>query len=309
MADTMSAVLAHDYGEASVLVLDKVPRPHPGNGQVLIHLKASGVNPADWKYRLGMFKERVPLQFPWIPGLEGAGTVEAVGTGVTKFRPGQEVYGAILASYAEYALAKETDIQLKPSGISFEEAATVPVGALTAWGAVIDTAKVEAGQKVLVQGAAGGVGGYAVQLARWKGAHVTGTSSAANVDFVRSLGAETAIDYSVTPFEKLVDDFDVVIDTVGGADLVQRSIRVLHPGGIYVTVAGMLPADAGKAEGVRATRAGRAPSETLSIISELLASKQIRPLVGKIFALADASQAQRLSETGHGRGRILLRIS
>ncbi len=309
MADTMSAVRAHDYGEASVLVLYKVARPQPGNGQVLIHLKASGVNPADWKYRSGMFKERMPLQFPWTPGLEGAGIVEAVGAGVTKFRRGQEVYGVMSATYAEYALAKESDIQPRPSGISLEEAATIPVGALTAWGAMIDTAKVEAGQKVLVQGAAGGVGGYVVQLARWKGAHVTGTSSAANVDFVRSLGAETAIDYNTTAFESVVHDLDVVIDTVGGADLIQRSIKVLHPGGIYVTVAGMLPADAGKAEGVRAVRGGRAPAETLVTISELIASRKLRPLVGKIFPLAEAAEAQRLSETGHGRGRILLRIS
>ena len=308
MTDTMNAIRAHDYGDPSVLKLERVDRPQPGDDQVLIRLRAAGVNPADWKYRLGMYKARMPLEFPWTPGLEGAGVIEAAGAGVTKFRPGQEVFGAFTCAYAEYAVAKETDIQPKLAGLSFEEAASVPVGTLTAWGAVIDTAKVEAGQHVLVQGGAGGVGGYAVQLACWKGAHVTGTASGANVDYVRSLGADSAIDYTAQPFESVLHDFDVVIDTVGG-DLAQRSFKVLRQNGIYVTVAGMLAEDAGKAEGVRAMRAGRTPVERLRDISELIEAKKLRPKAGKIFSLAEAAQAQALSQTGHGRGRIILQIS
>lgn len=303
----MKAIRAQDYGGPEVLVLEEIAWPEPKPNEVLIRLKAAGVNPADWKYRAGMYKQFMPLQFPWTPGLEGAGVVEAVGADVKNFRPGQEVYGMVSASYAEYALAMEKDIQPKPSGVTFEEAAAVPMGALTAWGAVINTAKVEAGQHVLVHGGAGGVGSYAVQLARLKGAHATATVSAANVDFVRSLGAETVIDYNATQFEGAVHGLDAVIDTVGG-DLAGRSFKVLRPNGMYVTVAGRLPEGAGKSEGVQATGAGRAATETLRQISELLESKRIRPTVGKVFSLADAPQAHLFSQGGHGRGRIILLI-
>ncbi len=308
MTDTMSAIRARDYGDPSVLVFEQVERPAPEGDQVLIRLRAAGVNPADWKRRAGLYKQMMPVQFPWTPGLEGSGVVEAVGGDVHSFRLGQEVYGVVSGGYAEYALAKEKDIRPIPIGFTFEEAASIPIGALTAWGAVIDTADVRAGQRVLVQGATGGVGGYAVQLARWKGAHVIGTSSAANVDYVKSLGAEQALDYNAAPFETVVRDLDVVIDTVGG-DLMERSFKVLRPDGVYVTVAGRLPDDAGKGAGVRAVRGGRAPSEKLRDISELVDAKRIWPTVGKVFPLAEARQAQELSQTGHGRGRIILRIS
>ncbi len=308
MTDTMSAIRARDYGDPSVLVFEQVERPAPEGDQVLIRLRAAGVNPADWKRRAGLYKQMMPVQFPWTPGLEGSGVVEADGGDVHSFRLGQEVYGVVSGGYAEYALAKEKDIRPIPIGFTFEEAASIPIGALTAWGAVIDTADVRAGQRVLVQGAAGGVGGYAVQLARWKGAHVIGTSSAANVDYVKSLGAEQALDYNAAPFETVVRDLDVVIDTVGG-DLMERSFKVLRPDGVYVTVAGRLPDDAGKGAGVRAVRGGRAPSEKLRDISELVDAKRIWPTVGKVFPLAEARQAQELSQTGHGRGRIILRIS
>ena len=160
---------------------------------------------------------------------------------------------------------------------------------------------------MLVHGAAGGVGSFAVELARWKGAHVIGTSSANNLEFVRSLGAESAIDYNATPFEKVVNGMDVVIDTVGG-DFPKRSYKVLRPNGIFVTVATQLPEDAGKAEGIKAMAGRRAPIELLREISELLESKKINPEVGRIFPLIDGRKAQELSETGHGRGRIVLQI-
>ena len=308
MTEMMNAIQAMDYGGPEVLEFQQVDRPEPGGDQVLVRLKAAGVNPADWKYRSGMYKERMPVHFPWIPGLEGSGVVEAVGADVKTYKAGQEVYGAITSSYAEYALAKEKDIQPIPGGLTFEEAASLPVGVLTAWGALIDTANVQAGQNVLVHGAAGGVGAYVVQLAHWKGAHVIGTASAANLDYVRSLRADEALDYMAEPFESVVHDLDVVIDTVGG-DYAQRSFKVLRPGGIYVTVAGMLPKDAGKAEGIRAERGVRATSDKLQEISKLLEAKQIWPTAGKLFPLPEARQAQELSQTGHGRGRIILRIS
>lgn len=303
----MQTIQAQDYGGADVLVLTQAPIPKPNADQVLIQLKAAGVNPADWKIRSGYFKQFMPLQFPWTPGLEGAGIVQAVGTNVTEFKKGQAVYGIVSSGYAEYALAEKGDIQPKPDSISYEEAASIPVGALTAWAAVIDTANVQSGQRVLVHGGAGGVGLYAVQLARWKGAHVTATASAKNLELVRSLGTENVIDYNATHFEDVVKDVDVVIDTVGG-DLPDRSLQVIRPGGIFVTVAGRLAEDAGKAQNVRVASAGRAPTENLKKINELVEAKQLKPVVGQVFALNEAPKAQELSQTGHGSGRIILEI-
>ena len=306
-SETMKAIRAHDYGGPEVLVLEEVPRPHPEAGQVLVQLHAAGVNPADWKYRSGMFKQFMPLRFPWTPGLEGAGVVAEAGPGADAFQPGQAVYGLIASSYAEYAAAPTGDLQPKPANLTFDEAATVPVGALTAWGAVIDTAQVQPGQRVLIQGAAGGVGVFAVQLARWKGARVLGTTSTRNVDFVRALGVQEVIDYTAGPFEQAVRDVDVVIDTVGG-DIITRSIQVIRPGGTFVTVAGRPDPGLGKDRDIRATNAGRAPVEQLAEISRLLEAGTLRPVVGRVFPLAQASQAHEASQTGHGTGRIILHI-
>jgi NADPH:quinone reductase-like Zn-dependent oxidoreductase len=304
----MQAIRVRDYGEPEVLVLEQAPRPEPQAGEALIRIFAAGVNPADWKMRFGMYKAFMPLTFPWTPGLEGAGIVDAVGPEVTTLHPGQAVYGRIQGAYAEYASAPVSDLQLKPASLSFEQAASVPVGALTAWQAVIESAQVQPGQRVLVHGAAGGVGIYAVQLAKWKGAHVVGTASAGNLEFIQSLGAEKAIDYNAAPFETVVRDLDVVIDTVGG-DLPERSLKVIGPGGVLVSVAARLSHEMGQAQNIRTPGSGRAGSEKLAQVNELLESKQIRPVVGSVFPLADARQAQELSYTGHGRGRIILRIS
>ena len=305
---TMQAIRAHDYGGPEVLVLEQAPRLEPKADEVLIRIKAAGVNPADWKYRSGAYKQFMPLQFPWTPGLEGSGTIESVGANVTAFKKGDEVYGFVTGGYAEYALAKANEIQRKPAILTFVEAASLPVGALTAWGALIESAKIEAGQRVLVHGAAGGVGAYVVQLARWKGAHVTGTASTRNVEFVRSLGAENVIDYSATRFETVVHDLDVVIDTVGG-ELAERSFQVLRSGGIFVTVAGRLAEDAGKAQKITAMSGRRAAGENLKQISELIEAKQLKPVTGAVFPLAEARQAHELSQTGHGRGRIILHVA
>lgn len=300
----MQAVRFHAYGGPEVLVVEQTPRPQPQADQVLIRVVAAGVNPADNAFRAGYFKEFMPLPMPWIPGLEGAGIVEAVGENVTTFQPGQAVFGLVTGGYAEYAVAAASELQPKPAHLTFEEAASVPVGALTAWQAV-EQANVQAGQRVLVQGAAGGVGLYAVQLARLKGASVIGTASASNVEFVRSLGAETVIDYNATRFETAVRDLDVVIDTVGG-EVVERSWQVLRPNGILITVAARLTPEAGQAHGVRAASSGRAAPETLKQVSELLEAKQLMPVVGARFTLAEARQAQELVQTKHGRGRIIL---
>jgi NADPH:quinone reductase-like Zn-dependent oxidoreductase len=304
----MKAVQIQDYGGPEALHVAEVEKPQPSAGQVLIRLYAAGVNPADWKYASGAYRAFMPLTMPWTPGIEGAGVIEALGSGVTGFQVGQAVFGGFFGSYAEYAVAPATDVQPKPANLSFEQAATVPVGALTAWGAVIDTAQVQAGQRVLVHGGAGGVGLYAVQLARWKGAHVIATASAHNAGLVRELGAEQVLDYNAAPFETLVHDLDAVIDTVGG-DLVERSLKTLRRGGIFVTVAGRPTPELGQDLGVRAVSTGRTPMENLRQIASLLEEGKLRPVVGKVFPLEEARQAFELSQTGHGRGRILLHIA
>lgn len=303
----MKAVRVHDYGGLDALVFEAAPRPEPQPGQVLIRMKAAGVNPADSAARGGAFRQWMPLQFPWTPGLEGAGTVEAVGEGASSFKPGQEVYGFVTGGYAQYAVASEKDLQLKPSVLSMDEAASAPMGTIMAWGAVIDLAKVDAGQAVLIHGAAGGIGSYATQLSHWRDAYVIGVTSKANLAFVRSLGAQMAIDYNEAPFETVVQDVDAVIDTVGGGTI-DRSWGVIRPGGILVTVAGRVAEDAGKAQGVRAASVRRPTFADHAEISKMLEAKVLVPTVRAAFPLADARNAQELSETRHGRGRIILQI-
>ena len=304
----MQAIRIKDFGGPETLVLEQAPCPQPQTGEALIRILAAGVNPADWKMLAGMYKAFMPLTFPWTPGLEGAGIVEAVGAEVTNLQTGRAVYGRIMGTYAEYATAPAGDLQPKPALLAFEQAASVPVGALTAWQAVIEAAQVQPGQRVLVHGAAGGVGVYAVQLAKWKGGHVVGTASASNLELVQSLGAERVIDYNAVPFESLLQDLDVVIDTVGG-DLPERSLKVLRSGGVLVSVAARLSSELGQARNIRTPSLGRAGSEKLAQISELLESQQITPVVGEVFPLSKARQALELSRTGHGRGRIILQIS
>lgn len=303
----MTAVRIHDYGDASALVLEEAPRPEPRADQVLIRMAAAGVNPADSAARAGLFKQFMALQFPWTPGLEGAGVIEAVGAEVKAFKVGQEVYGFVTGGYAQYAVAQVNDIQLKPAALTMEGAAATAMGAAMAWGAVIENAKVESGKAVLIHGAAGGIGAFATQLSHWKEAFVIGVTSKENLQFVKSLGAQLVVDYRESPFEAVVQDVDVVVDTVGG-DIPQRSWAVMRTGGILVTVVGRLAEDAGKAQGMRAASVRRPTFGDLTQISELLQSKTLVPTIRQEFPLSEARQAQELSETRHGRGRIILKI-
>src|SRR5258706_2246124 len=205
--NTMRTVHFYAYGDPEQLVVEQIPRPEPQAGEVLVRVHAAGVNPIDWKVRKGLFKDVRPVPLPFTPGSELAGTVELLGLGVTAFEIGQAVYGrGAQGAYADYALIPADSLAPKPRTISFDEAASVPVGARTAWLALFSLADLRAGQQVLVHGAAGGVGNYAVQLARWKGAHVIGTASQNNLEFVRSLGVDTVIDYHATAFEHVVHE-------------------------------------------------------------------------------------------------------
>ena len=309
-ADTMRAVRFHEYGPSSTLVLDEVPRPEPAEGEVLVRVRVAGVNAIDWKFRAGYLQAFMPLELPHTPGLDVAGVVEQVGPGVAGFSVGDEVFGRGSGTYAEYAVAPIVTLAHKPAGITFEQAATLPVGGVTAWVGLFDAAHLEAGQRVLVHGAAGGVGSLAVQLAHWKGAYVIATTSAANVAFVTSLGADEVIDYTAVQFEDAVSEMDVVYDAVGG-DVTGRSWSVLKKGGILVVVAGGLDPEAAEQRGVRTSNV-QPPAVTTPILEELARLVELGALVapvGTSFPVARAAEAHAASETGHGRGRIVLRVS
>jgi NADPH:quinone reductase-like Zn-dependent oxidoreductase len=305
----MRAVRFHEYGPPSVLVVDEIDRPEPKAGDVLIQVHAAGVNPIDWKMRAGYLQQYMPVTLPHTPGLDVAGVVVSVGEGVSDFTAGARVFGRGTGTYAEYSAAPITTIAHIPEGVSFEQAATLHVGGVTAWLGLFDSGHLEAGQRVLVQGGAGGVGAIAVQLAHWKGAYVIATTSTANVDFVRSLGADEVIDYTSVNVEDAVLDVDVVLDTVGG-EVTAQSWGALKPGGILVTVVGTADADVASKRGAR-TEAIRRVAETSPILEDLgalVASGALKPEIQRVFPLDDAVDAQAASETGHGRGRILLRV-
>ena len=307
---TIQAVRVHQYGEPKELKLEQISRPEPQAGEVLVRVLAAGVNPIDWKIRAGWLKDFIPMQFPYIPGLDLAGVVEEVSPGVTAFQKGQAVFGqGSKGAYAEYAVAPVEKLAPKPKALSFDEAAAIPVGATTAWQGIFDHGGLQAGQRVLIQGASGGVGLFAVQFARWKGAHVIGTTSTTNVDFVRSLGAETVIDYASTPVEQVVHDVDLVFDTVGGNTL-ESSLRVLKRGGTLVTIAGQPPEEKVRERGVRvASLAAQVSSDLLHTFAQLIDEGQVKVFVRERFSLSQAQQAHERSQSGHGRGRIVLSIA
>ncbi len=304
---TMKAVQIHSMGGPEVLRLEDVPKPQPGTLEVLVRVHAAGVNPVDWKIREGHLG-KIPL--PSVLGIDFSGVIEALGPEVTEFRVGESVFGSVSdesGSYAEYALAPTSQIIEKPATLEHVHAAAVPVPALTAWQALFDAAKLEAGQTVLIHAAAGGVGGFAVQFAKWKGARVIGTASGRNVDMVRGLGADQVIDYRSTRFEDAVREVDVVFDTIGG-ETQERSWKVLKKGGILVSIVQPPPEKA--AGGVRGTfmRQNAKRTDQLAEIAELVASGQVKINVETVLPLREARKAQELSQSGHARGKIVLAI-
>ncbi len=252
----------------------------------------------------------MPLELPYIPGLDLAGRVAEVGSGAAGFTVGGDVSGRGQSAYAEYATAPAQSIARKPEAVSFAQAATLPVGGVTAWWGLFETAGLVTGQRLLVHGGSGGAGGLAVQLGRWKGAHVIATTSTANLDFVRSVGADEVVDYSASRFEDVVQDVDVVFDTVGG-DVTDRSWSVLRKGGILVSVAGMPQSERAEQHGVRTSGVQAPPAirQILDQLAALVVDGSLTPLVGERFPLAKAEAAHGASETGHGRGRIVLEVS
>ena len=309
---TMKAVRLHEYGGPEVLKYEDAPRPEPAAGEVLVRVHAAGVNPVDWKIRAGHMKGLINYKLPMIPGWDLSGVVEATGPGVTAWKKGDEVYSrpdiSRDGSYAEYISVKGQELGHKPRSIDHVKAASIPLAALTAWQALFDAAGLQPGQRVLIHAAAGGVGTFAVQLARWKGAHVIGTASEKNHALLKELGADELIDYNQTRFEDVVRDVDVVLDTMAG-ETRDRSWKTLKKGGILVSILGQPSNDDAAKYGVRAAGVFVQPNQAeLEQIGSLVDSGKVKPVIEAVLPLKDARRAHEMNQTLHTRGKIVLQV-
>jgi NADPH:quinone reductase-like Zn-dependent oxidoreductase len=310
--DTMKAIRIHEYGGPEVLTYEDAPRPQPAAGEVLIRVHATSVNPVDNAIRQGHFKERMKYDMPMIPGWDVSGVIEAVGPGVARLKVGDAVYSRPDLSrdgaYAEYIAVRESEVALKPKSIDHVRAAAIPLTALTAWQALFDAGHLSAGQTVLIHGAAGGVGHFAVQFAKAKGARVIATASQRNHDFLRSLGADEVIDYNTTKFEDVVHDVDVVLDTITG-EIQDRSWQVIKKGGIYVSILQPPNQEKAAAHGVRSAHVFVQPNVgELDEIARLVDTGKVKPVIEKVFPLAEAAAAQQAVATHHTRGKIVITV-
>ena len=311
--ETMKAIVAHQYGGPEVLKLEDLPIPAPKDDEMLIKVVAAGVNSFDGNLLSGNWaKPPNGTHLPWQPGYDIAGTVEKVGGKVTKFKVGDPIYAFITilkgGGYAEYALAKESDAALKPATISLVEAAGAPSVAVTAWQAIVDKANLQSGQTVLIHGASGGVGLFAIPIAKIRGAKVFATASTANQDFLKQLGADVAIDYKTQKFEEIAKDVDVVIDGVGGETLA-RSYPIVKKGGIIVALTSRVDQAQLDKYGIRgASLVVQNNGDELAQIGKLIDEGKIKIVVSETFPLGDAAKAVAKADTGHARGKIVLKV-
>jgi NADPH:quinone reductase-like Zn-dependent oxidoreductase len=308
----MKAVRMHGYGGPEVLLYEDAPRPVAGEGEVLVRIHAAGINPVDWKIRQGMTRGFLDYKLPVILGWDFSGVVEEVGPGVTGWKKGDEVYArpdiSRNGAYAEYIAVKASEIGPKPKSLDHVHAAAIPLAALTAWQAMFDAAGLQAGQRILIHAAAGGVGTFAVQLAKWKGAYVIGTASARNHEFLRQLGADEVIDYTAFRFEDVVRDVDVVLDSMAG-EVRSRSWQVLKKGGVLVSILGPPSQEEAARHNVRGTSVFVQPNaDQLRQLSELADAGKVRPIIEAVVPLAEAAKAHEMNQTEHTRGKIVLQV-
>ena len=312
-APMMKAIVVHAYGGPEVLKYEDVPRPEPKEDQMLVRVIAAAVNPVDGMIRSGKFANYFHTTLPLLPGYDIAGMVEKTGAKITKFKPGDSVYAYIAlrdgGGYAEFALATEGEASPKPKSLTFEQAAAVPLVAMTAWQALIDTAKLSAGQTVLIHGGSGGVGSMAIQIAKARGAKVIATASTANQELLKQLGADVAIDYTKTKFEDVAKDVDVVLDSVG-KDTLARSYGVVKKGGFIVSLVARPDQAQLDAHGIRGAPLDVKPdAKELAEITKLIEEKKIVPVVSQVLPLSAAAKAQEQAATGHTRGKIVLKVA
>ena len=315
----------------------ELPRPEPGPGELLVRVRAAGVNPIDYKIRDGAVKLLLPFSFPLVLGTDLAGDVEAIGPGVTRFKLGDAVYAHLdhdrIGAFAEYALVRESAAASKPSRLDYMQAASLPLVGLTAWQTLVELAQLRAGQRVLIHAGSGGVGTFAIQLAKHLGAQVASTASAKNHALLKSLGADVVIDYKTSRFEAVAKDQDVVLDTQG-SDTLLRSFEVVKPGGVVVTIGGRPDGKFARAWGLslplvwilgflnrkvdRLAREKRvrfdylfmrASGEQLERIGELVDQGVIKPVLDKVFPLETAAEAISYVESGRVVGKVVIRVA
>ena len=309
----MKAVFVHEFGGPEVLKYEDAPRPEPKDDEILVRVIAAGVNPVDAYARQGMLAKRGLDNRPAIIGYDIAGVVEKTGANAKKFKTGDAVYSYLSVmrggGYAEFAVAKESETALKPRNINFVEAAAVPLAATTAWQALVDTAKIDKGQTVLIHGGSGGVGSFAIPIAKARGAKVIATASTAHQDSLKQLGVDQAIDYTTTKFEDMVKDVDVVLNCVR-ADALGRSYGVVKKGGIIVSITDEPDQAECAKHGIRGRRLGANPdAKVLEELTKLIEARKMTPIVSQTFPLAGASKAHQQIETHHTLGKIVLKVA
>lgn len=302
----MKAIVAHEFGGPEVLKYEDVPRPEPKENEILVRVIAAGVNPVDTYVRSGKFGTPT---LPLIPGRDIAGIVEELGPGVTKFKKGDAIYGNVNnGGYAEYAVATEKNIAPKPASLDFVQAAAVPVAARTAWNALVETAHLGAEQSVLIQGGSGGVGSFAIQIAKLRGAKVYATASTSNQDLLKQLGVDVAIDYTKQKFEDVVKDADVVLEAASN-DILDRDCAVVKKGGFLISIVG--PPDAAKVQqyGIQAPPLAASGWSSLPELTKLFDSKKLKVIVTETLPLSEGQKAQEQVGTHHTRGKIVLKVA
>lgn len=311
----MKAIRIHEYGNPDVLKIETVPVPQPAPGQVQIKVRAIGINPVDWKTRKGQgIGGMLGDAFPMVIGWDVSGVVAAVGKGVENHAVGDDVYGMVnfptaAGAYAGYVVAPATHVAPKPSALSYAQAAALPLVTLTAWQALFDAANLQTGQRILIHAAAGGVGHVAVQLAKSVGAQVIGTASANNETYLRELGVDSFIDYRTTDFAAVLADnkVDVVLDTIAG-ETRTRSLKVLKPGGILVSILGDPSAET-EPLGLRSAAVFVQPDAgQLKQIATMVDAHTLSPTVSQTFPFDAMAEAHRISEQGHVRGKLVVTL-
>ena len=309
---TMKVVRITQFGGPEVLRLESIPVPKPGEGELLVQVAAAGVNPVDFKIRGGKYPAVKQDKLPFIMGRDVAGTVVEVGHAATGFAAGDAVIampGLGRGGYAEYAVVKVTEAAKKPEVLDVVQAGAVPLAALTAWQGLFKHGQLKTGQRLLVQGGAGGVGHFAIQFAKAKGAQVITTASSAHIDFLRRLGADQVIDYEAQRFEEAVAEVDVVFDLIGG-EVQERSWQVLKRGGVLVSTLNEPSKEKAAAAGARGLRYTVTESgEDLAAIVKLIEAGKVKPVVTKTYQLREAAAAQQFLENEHPEGKVVLSIN
>jgi NADPH:quinone reductase-like Zn-dependent oxidoreductase len=306
----MKAIRIHEYGGRETLRYEDVHVPEPKAGELLVRVKAAAVNPVDVQVREGRLKGLLKHELPLVLGWDASGVIEAVGEGVSKFDVGDAVFARPVTTrqgtYAEYAVINEGEAAFKPQTLDHIRAAAVPLAALIAWQALFEAGKLSEGQTILIHGAAGGVGHFAVQFAMSAGARVLATASAGNQEFVSLLGADAVIDYEAIRFEEAADGVDVVLDTVGG-ETQERSFEVLRERGRLISIVSEPSQDLAESKNVHAQLlVARPDGELLARICKMLDRGEVSPTVEVVLPLAEAQRAHELIESGHTRGKIVL---